>query len=68
MKRIEIEINPLEFSWPYSNSAFEAWCLGKLSDAGILIKGLLVFGGVEKGVLTRCDNFKNPNMRFVWEG
>lgn len=66
MKRIEIEINPLDFPWPYCSATFEAWCIGKLRAAGIPIRGILVFKGIKKGILTRCDSFENCNMRFVW--
>lgn len=66
MRRIEVEINPLDYQGPYSDACFEAWCIGKLKNAGIPINGVLVFKGIKEGVLARCDNPESRNMRFIW--
>lgn len=47
--------------------AFEAWLISVLKAAGVPIKGHLVFGGLERGVLYRYNDFESPHIaRFVW--
>ena len=40
----------------YPPAVWETWVVGKLKDAGVPIKGTLVFGGIESGTLTRFDD------------
>ena len=57
-RRVRVVINMFDYpeKWPLTQSAFEMWVIGKLKNAGIPIKGTLVFRGLERGSIARFDD------------
>lgn len=69
-ERIKLTINLHEYpeGWDLSSAMWECWILGKLRDAGVPVKGMLKFNGIESGTLIRFDQPEDFGVTtFVWE-
>ena len=67
---IKVKVNALDYPdvWRLTPVMWECWVVGKLRDAGIPVKGFLVFGGVKRGVLSRFDDAKDfGGSTYVWK-
>ncbi len=68
-ERIEVAIQVKDYpdNWMLTPSMWECFVVGKLRDAGVPIKGLLKYRGVEKGTITRFDDPKDFGAtKYIW--
>ena len=67
---IKVDINLLKdypYNWPSDQMFFETWCISRLKEDGIPIKGVLRFNGLESGELHRYNDVVNPYvLHFEW--
>jgi hypothetical protein len=58
MNKITVKINSYDYpeDWALTPVLYEMWIVGKLKDAGIPIRGTILFRGLERGILTRTDD------------
>ena len=54
--RVVLNVSEYPMHLPLEPMAWEIWVIGKLKDAGVPIKGTLVFEEIESGTLTRFDD------------
>ncbi len=54
--RVVINMTDYPINLPLEPAMWECWVVGKLKEAGVPVKGALVFGGLESGTLTRFDD------------
>ncbi len=67
MSKITVEIDPIkDFPLDMPIEGYEMWCLGRLRDAGIPVKGLFFFHGLKSGTLVRYNDFETGNIVYVW--
>jgi hypothetical protein len=67
MKRIKVFIRKSDISG-MSPDMQEMYFLNKLKKAGIPVKGVLCFKGVETGVLKKSECFDTDEIIYTWEG
>ncbi len=67
-RRVRVVVRTSEYPMhlPLEPAAWESWVVGKLKDAGIPVKGALIFSGIERGTLTRFDDPTNFDAT-IWE-
>lgn len=53
---VEFSVNDYPEGWPLTSAFWEMWVVGKLKKAGVPIRGLLKFSGLESGTLHRLDD------------
>lgn len=65
--QIEVEINVTESMKVRNPSVWEGYVVGKLKEAGIPIKGTLLYAGLESGTLHRLDDPCDfGKYKYVW--
>ena len=56
---VKISIDDFPDNFDMTPSVWEMWVVGKLKSAGVPIKGVLTFRGLEKGTIERYDDPKD---------
>lgn len=64
---IEIRIRPEKIpKWAHGVVQAETWAVGELKRAGIPVRGVLIFSGLEGGTLTRSDDPETGEIVYRW--
>lgn len=71
MSRIRVEISYKDLvtvarSSYSSAQSLETWLIGKLKEAGMPVKGVLLFDGVERGVLDVWEQLDTQCRIYEW--
>ena len=64
---VEYSVDDYPKDWELTPALWERWIVGKLKDAGVPIKGVLKFSGLESGTLLRLDDPADfGRAKWVW--
>jgi len=66
VKKIVCKISHLELITSTYADFIVMFILGKLRDAGIPVKGIFTFQGIERGTLNETRDFMSSDLLYTW--